>query len=421
MSDHFYRAFEDKFRGSRQEIRTRLEVYLPFVEPLSQVYPEAPVLDLGCGRGEWLELLRDHQIKAHGIDLDEAMLSACHDTGLSVETSDAIDFLARQPTGSAMAVTAFHLVEHIGFDALRQLVSDALRVLQPGGLLIMETPNPENLVVATQGFHLDPTHDKPIPPDLLAFVAEYAGYERIKILRLQESPGVHINLNLSLNDVLSGCSPDYAVVAQKQLPQDMMSLLKPQFDRVYGVSSAALAERYRHQGAENLAHAINTAHQSHQLALRLQAQTQDQFDALHVEIQRVQAQAAQWSQELSRVYGRRSWRITKPLRWLALQQRRLSEQGLAGRLKALLKKVGRKFWPRVVLFLSRHPAVRLRLVQWSLRLGLYALIRQWHASLFMPSSEADCTDVPVLAHPLTPNVRRIHEALKMRVAHKGDQ
>ena len=156
-------------------------------------------------------------------------------------------------------------------------------------------------------------------------------------------------------------------------------------------------------------------------------QTQDQFDkvksqfdVLHIEMQRVQAQAAQWSQELSRVYGSRSWRITKPLRWLTLQQRRLSEQGLADRLKALLKKIGRKFWPRIVSFLSRHPSVRFRLVQCSLRLGLYASIRHWHVHFLMLSSEA-VTDVRVLAYPLTPNASRIHAALKMRLAQKGDQ
>ena len=85
----------------------------------------------------------------------------------------------------------------------------------PGGLLIMETPNPENIVVATRNFYLDPTHQRPIPPMLLAFVAEYAGFARVKTLRLQESKELVNKGDVSLQDVFAGASPDYAVVAQK--------------------------------------------------------------------------------------------------------------------------------------------------------------------------------------------------------------
>ena len=84
MSDNFYRTFEDKFRGSRMLIKSRLRVYLPFVEPLKDINTDTTALDLGCGRGEWLELLKEVGISGHGIDIDDEMLLACGELDLSV-------------------------------------------------------------------------------------------------------------------------------------------------------------------------------------------------------------------------------------------------------------------------------------------------------------------------------------------------
>ena len=92
-SDSFYRAFEDKHRGSRELIKKRLRIYLAFLRPLAGLYPALPVLDVGCGRGEWLELLSDHHIPAHGVDTDEGMLAACHERGLSATHADALEHL----------------------------------------------------------------------------------------------------------------------------------------------------------------------------------------------------------------------------------------------------------------------------------------------------------------------------------------
>jgi SAM-dependent methyltransferase len=202
MSDSFYRLFEDRFRGSRELIQSRLEVYLPFVQPLLQFYPDGLVLDLGCGRGEWLELLTANGFKTIGVDLDSGMLEDCKERGLHVNKADAIAFIASLPNESQVIVSAFHVVEHIPFDQLRELVAHALRVLRPGGLLILETPNPENIVVATRSFYLDPTHTRPIPAELLGFVAEHAGFERVKTLRLQEDQGLCNKVDISLQNVL---------------------------------------------------------------------------------------------------------------------------------------------------------------------------------------------------------------------------
>ena len=221
--DPFYRAFEERYRGSRESIESRLEVYLPFVEPLKALYKKPEILDLGCGRGEWLELLRRKGFQAKGVDLDEGMLLACRELNLNAYQADALDYLRGLTANKLSVVSAFHFVEHISFDALRQLVDEAYRVLKPGGLLILETPNSENLAVGTSSFYLDPTHQKPLPAQLLAFVVDYAGFARVKTLYLQEPPDLASTQQTTLVNVLDGVSPDYAVIAQKKTTKKVYS------------------------------------------------------------------------------------------------------------------------------------------------------------------------------------------------------
>jgi O-antigen chain-terminating methyltransferase len=246
MSDSFYRAFEDRHRGSRELIKSRLTAYLPFLVPMTASRTPAAI-DLGCGRGEWLELLGETGFSARGVDLDEGMLAACRERGLNVETQDALACLRAQPDASLALVSAFHLVEHIPFDAVQELVREALRVLEPGGLLIMETPNPENLVVATSGFYMDPSHLRPIPPLLLEFVVEFGGFVRHRVVRLQESPQLHGGAPLELMNVLNGASPDYSVVAQKGAELTVTAPFDTAFSATYGLDLATLAQRYQTQ------------------------------------------------------------------------------------------------------------------------------------------------------------------------------
>jgi O-antigen chain-terminating methyltransferase len=244
MREDFYRAFEEKYRGSRDMIKSRLKVYLPFIVPLKKIYANTEALDLGCGRGEWLELLGEEGFDAHGVDLDKGMLEACNDKNLSARVCDAVKALKEADSDSLVIVSAFHVVEHVSFEYLQNLVAEALRVLKPGGLLIMETPNPENLVVGTSSFYLDPTHQKPIPPQLLAFVPELEGFARTKILRLQESKDLAGNNTPGLNNVLDGVSPDYAVIAQKKALKKITNRFNKAFSQDYGLSLSFLAERF---------------------------------------------------------------------------------------------------------------------------------------------------------------------------------
>ncbi|MEX1213617.1 methyltransferase domain-containing protein [Saccharospirillum sp.] len=239
LTDGFYRALEDKFRGAREDIKQRVSVYLSFVQPIAERNPGVPALDLGCGRGEWLEVLKAAEIAGHGIDQDAGMLDGCQVLGLSVEQGDAIAYLGAQPDASRICISLIHVVEHIPFDSLREIVAEAKRVLVPDGILIMETPNPENYTVGSCNFYMDPTHRNPLPPPLLAFVPEYYSYERVKVLRLQETSMLHDKPGYELSDLLRGVSPDYAVIAQvKQTTTETSAGQREQiaWEQYYGLS-----------------------------------------------------------------------------------------------------------------------------------------------------------------------------------------
>jgi O-antigen chain-terminating methyltransferase len=215
--DAFYTAFEAAFRGGRDEIRQRLAVYLERLEPLRGT--GKPILDLGCGRGEWLELLGEAKVPAYGVDLNLVNVARGGEAGLDVRHEDALVHLRSLSEGSLAAVTAFHLIEHLPFETLAELVDEARRVLVAKGLLILETPNPENLQVATCTFRNDPTHRQPIPPAVARFLVENRGFGQVEILRLHPFPEAdrlteRSELARRFNDFLYG-PQDYAVIGCK--------------------------------------------------------------------------------------------------------------------------------------------------------------------------------------------------------------
>lgn len=244
--NNFYKAFEDQHRGSREVIKARLAVYGPFIKKIQETHSGPMALDLGCGRGEWLELLQDNQISASGIDLDDGMLSACRSRGLHVQTGDAIAHLKSLPNDSLSIVSGFHIAEHLTLDDVQTLIRESLRVLKPAGLLILEAPNTENLVVGTSSFYLDPTHQRPLPSSLLSFLASHLGFTRVKVLGVQESvPLREEHGPTSLFAVLSGVSPDYAVIAQKGAEPKVMADFDLVFAKEYGLTLEVLANRYQ--------------------------------------------------------------------------------------------------------------------------------------------------------------------------------
>lgn len=184
LLDRFYIEFENKFRGPEDVIQERQKIYLPYLDSPKLTYKKYPILDIGCGRGELLELFRDQGLRAIGIDLNSAMVKRASGKGLEVYEQSAQDYLTNTPSNSLSAITGMHVVEHIPFPELVHILSECYRTLRPGGLTIFETPNPETVIVGSYSFYLDPSHLLPLPPELLAFTLEFCGFHKIKVLRL---------------------------------------------------------------------------------------------------------------------------------------------------------------------------------------------------------------------------------------------
>lgn len=184
--DQLYLSLEEEFRGPRDLIKKRFETYLPLLRDRRLDHPTTRILDLGSGRGEWLELLSEHGYVARGVEVNRLMVSQCRDLGLDVVADDALDYLRRSPDESLDVVTGFHLLEHLPFDDIVTLLDMALRKLRPGGITIFETPNPENLTVTANLFHCDPTHRHPLHPELLRFLMRQRGYVELEIRHLHE-------------------------------------------------------------------------------------------------------------------------------------------------------------------------------------------------------------------------------------------
>jgi len=405
MNDGFYRAFEEKFRGSREMIKLRLQVYLPFILPLCDFWPITLAVDLGCGRGEWLELLAENGFDAQGVDSNDDMLSACRERTLKVHTGDALAFIQNLPDDSQAIVSGFHIAEHIPFEVLQELVSEALRVLEPGGLLILETPNPENLVVGTSGFFLDPTHKRPIPAELLAFVPEYTGFKRTKVLRLQESLELLKNPAPSLLAVLNGVSPDYAVVAQKDGPAELHEALDAAFDVDYGLTLEVLSQRYQHQAEQKAEQAEQKAEQAEQKAEQAEQKAEQAEQKAELAI----ATSEQVLLQLRAVYASTSWRITAPMRTVG----------------HWIKKISPAYFKPKVRLLAHHAALYVRCRPWLHRAALgflhrFPFVRRYVFTLLGVSSlQQGIFPVPQIVPTeyasLTPRARQIYTDLKAAI------
>jgi O-antigen chain-terminating methyltransferase len=213
-----YPAFEDLYRGTREDIKSRQSVYLDHLRRIDLTKTKTAVIDVGCGRGEWLELLAENGIPALGVDANEGMIDRCRQLNLNVVRADAVEYLASLKGSSAGAISGFHIAEHLPNHKLIRLMGEAFRVLRRGGLLILETPNPANLIVGSCNFYLDPTHLHPIPAALLQFLAEARGFLDVQIIPLHPMasmpPLVESVNSPQLNHLLYG-PQDYGLIGKK--------------------------------------------------------------------------------------------------------------------------------------------------------------------------------------------------------------
>jgi 2-polyprenyl-3-methyl-5-hydroxy-6-metoxy-1,4-benzoquinol methylase len=217
--DALYVSLEDQFRGSREEIKDRLRIYLPILKKAMLGTKEMPILDVGCGRGEWLELMKEQSLQAQGVDVNRVLVENCRQEGLEVIESDAILHLQSLPDASLGAVTGFHIIEHLPFKVFVQLIDEIVRVLKPGGVAILETPNPENVLVGSYTFYLDPTHRNPLPSAVVKVIAEVRGLCRVEVMNLHSLDvdrveEADLEMTKRFNEYFYG-PRDYAVVGWK--------------------------------------------------------------------------------------------------------------------------------------------------------------------------------------------------------------
>lgn len=217
-----YFEFENYFRGSREEIKRNQSIYLKYFEEKDHV------MDLGCGRGEFLELMREHGIGGYGVDLYQEFVDLCTVKGLKAVCTDAITALECEE--KADGIFAGQLIEHLSLGQLLHLIEVAYHKLLPDAYLIMETPNPMSLAIYTHAFYMDPSHNKPVHPLTIKYLLEKAGFRNVEIIftessrlpvEIPELKADHIEnigaFNKAMEEVqrtLFG-SQDYAVVAQK--------------------------------------------------------------------------------------------------------------------------------------------------------------------------------------------------------------
>ncbi len=215
-----YFDFENHFRGSREHVKRVQKMYLPYFTGCKNV------ADLGCGRGEFLELLLEHKIHAVGVDCYEEFAAYCVKKGLEAKCMDALKYL--ESIDETDGIFAAQLVEHLKASQVIRLCRLAYEKLKKGCYVVFETPNPMSLAIYTNSFYIDPSHEKPVHPQTLAYFMQKAGFSDIQVIYTQSSEvGIQIPkittdqneeaFNAAMEQVQNTLfgSQDYALVARK--------------------------------------------------------------------------------------------------------------------------------------------------------------------------------------------------------------
>ena len=228
--EEFYHCFEERFRGSEEVIKERLQFYIPMLKYRYPDWEHRSFIDVGSGRGEWLDLLREYgAVDYVGVDLNGRQNRICEQRGHRVVQKDCLEYLQSLPENSVDLITGFQIIEHLSLPDLMKLLHDSYRVLKVGGSILFETPNPANLNVGANGFYIDPSHKRPLNPWMLQFFAEWNGFHQVQIIDanpsdqlvsfedngLNEEEKEKIQYLNSLGELVYGAQ-DYAVFAIKE-------------------------------------------------------------------------------------------------------------------------------------------------------------------------------------------------------------
>ena len=181
--EEFYHCFEEAFRGSQDLIRDRQRVYVPVIKQYITDWSKAKFIDVGSGRGEWLDILRENgAVDYIGVDLNARQNALCAERGHRVIEMDCNTYLASLEENSVDMISGFQIIEHLCMSDLMELLRQSHRVLKPGGVILFETQNPRNLIVGADTFYIDPSHKRPLEPRLVEFLAEWCGYKQVRCI-----------------------------------------------------------------------------------------------------------------------------------------------------------------------------------------------------------------------------------------------
>ena len=214
MDSDFYIDFENNFRGSREQIIDVLSNYDGLIDYILTIDNDPSLLDIGSGRGEWIQKCNAKGFNSIGLELDAKMVNDCRKLNLNIQEGDALSLLDEFGEDSFSIVSAFHVIEHMSHENLKKLIIHAKRILKPEGLLILETPSIDNLMVSSKSFHIDPTHINPIHPDLLSFMIKRVGFTKLKYYFINGGPLQESQAD-SLTRVFNGVAQDLVLIASK--------------------------------------------------------------------------------------------------------------------------------------------------------------------------------------------------------------
>lgn len=228
--DEFYHCFEERFRGSREEIVGRLQIYPPIIKEHLSDWSNATFVDIGSGRGEWLDVLRENGAADYiGVDLNEKQNTVCESHGHKTICCDGIEYLSQLPDESVDLITGFQVIEHLLISDLAALLKQSYRVLKKGGMILFETPNPRNLCVGADTFYIDMTHKRPLDLGMVDFLVKWYGFSSVKCIEanthgcgfglpIVDDNGTHENIVKRINDLcwLTYGPQDYAIFAIKE-------------------------------------------------------------------------------------------------------------------------------------------------------------------------------------------------------------
>lgn len=181
--DDFYHDFEERFRGTREEIIERLNQYVPTVKKHIRDFESSRFVDLGSGRGEWLDIIRANGAHDYiGVDLNDIQNNICRQIGHNVVCDDCINYLSALEDSSIDMISGFQLIEHLYISDIISLLEQCKRVLKKGGIILFETTNPQNILVGANTFYIDPSHHRPLNSELMDFIARWMGFVDVQII-----------------------------------------------------------------------------------------------------------------------------------------------------------------------------------------------------------------------------------------------